>query len=247
MTFVIRGAGRIAVILSALIVLGLAMGPAAAAGTAQAGDQAAMHGHTPGFHFAANSSHPHTGAGFNLTANKTTGPLKKNATAGSVGSRSGGMGRAGNLTHEKKASGFAGNATMQQERLQKLVTGLQQKGVNVSALQTAIANNDTAAEKAWFVTYMQSHKGQVQNQTAVHKAPGFAGNATMQQERIQKLVTGLQQKGVDVSALQTAIANNDTAAEKAWFASYYQAHKEQITNTTRQQWHPGNATASRSA
>jgi len=178
MKFVIRGAARIAVVLSALIVLGLAIGPAAAAGTAQAGGQTAMHGHAPGFHFAANSSHPHTGAGSSLTANKTTGTIKKNATAGSA-ARFGGMGRAGNFTHEK--------------------------------------------------------------------APGVAGNATMQQERLQKLVSGLQQKGVDVSALQTAIADNDTAAEKAWFASYYRAHKDQVSNTTRQQGHPRNATASRSA
>jgi hypothetical protein len=179
MTFVIRGAGRIAVVLSALIILGLAIGPAAAAGTAQAGGETVQHGHAPGFRFAANSSHPHTGAGFNLTANKTQGPLKKNATAGSAGSRFGGMGRAGNVTHEK--------------------------------------------------------------------TPGFTANATMQQERLQKLVTGLRQKGVDVSTLQTAIANNDTAAEKAWFASYYPAHNGQAGNTTRQQWHPRNATASRSA
>jgi len=178
MTFVIRGAGRVAVILSALIVLGLAIGPAAAAGTAQAGNQTAVHGHAPGFHFAANSSHPHTGAGSSLTANKTTGTIKKNATAGSA-ARFGGMGRAGNVTHEK--------------------------------------------------------------------VPGFAGNATMQQERLLKLATGLQQKGVDVSALQTAIANNDTAAEKTWFASYYQTNKEQFGNTTRQQGHPWNATASKSA
>jgi len=180
MTFVIRGAAGIAVVLSALLVLGLGIGPAAAAGTAQAGNQTAMHGHTPGFHFAANSSHPHTGAGFNLTASKATGAIKKNATAGTPGSRFGGMDRAGNAT----------------------------------CLKTA---------------------------------PGFVGNATMQQERLQKLVTGLQQKGVDVSALQTAIANNDTAAENAWFSSNYQSNREQSGNTTRQQWHLRNATASRSA
>jgi len=178
MTFGIRRAAGIAVVLSALLVLGI--GPAAAAGTAQAGNQTAMHGHAPGFHFAANSSHLHTGAAFNLTANKAAGAIKKNATAGTPGSRFGGMDRAGNAT-------------------------------------------------------------------CLKKAPGFAGNATMQQERLQKLVTGLQQKGVDVSALQTAIANNDTAAEKAWFASYSQSSREQSGNTTRQQWHPRNATASRSA
>ena len=180
MTFVIRGAAGIAVVLSALLVLGLGIGPTAAAGTAQAGNQTAMHGHAPGFHFAANSSHLHTGTGFNLTASKATGAIKKNTTAGTPGSRFSGMGRDGNAT-------------------------------------------------------------------CLKKAPGFAGNATMQQERLQKQVTGLQQKGVDVSALQTAIANNDTAAEKAWFASYFQTHKEQFGNTTRPQWHPRNATASRSA
>jgi len=167
-------------VLCALVILGLGLGPAAAAGTAQAGNQTAMHGHAPGFHFVANSSHLHTGAGFNLTASKATGAIKKNVTAGTPGSRFGRMDRAGNAT-------------------------------------------------------------------CLKKAPGFVGNATIQQERLQKLVTGLQQKGVDVSALQTAIANNDTAAEKAGFTSYFTTNREQSGNTTRQQWHPRNATASRSA
>jgi hypothetical protein len=180
MTFVIRGAAGIAVVLSALLVLGLGIGPVAAAGTVQAGNQTAMHGHASGFHFAANNSHPYTGAGFNLTSSKAAGAITKNATAGTAGSRFGETGRAGNATCQKKA-------------------------------------------------------------------PGFAGNATMQQERLQKLVTGLQQKGVDVSAFQTAIANNDTAAEKTWFTSYYLTNREQSGNTTRPQWHLRNATASRSA
>ena len=234
MKFVIRGAARIAVVLSALIVLGLAIGPAAAAGTAQAGSQTAVHGHAPGFHFAANSSHPHTGAEFNLTANKAAGTVKKNMTAG-------------NATHVKKIQSFAPNATVQQERLQAFAAALEKKGVDVSALETAIKNNDTAAEKTWLTTYRESPTGQAGNQTHVQKSPGFTGNATMQQERLQKLVTGLQQKGVDVSVLQTAISNNDTAAEKAWFAAYLQTHKEQSGNTTRQQWHPWNATVSRAA
>lgn len=220
---IIPAAGRMALVLCVLAVIGLGIGTVSAAGTAQAGNLTAPYGHA-GHHFAANSSHQHTGAGFNLTS-----------------------GAAGNATHVKRAHGFAPNATTQQERLQVFATALQKKGVDVTALETAIQNNDTAAEKAWFASYMQTHTEQSGNQTHVKKARGFVLNATMQQERLQAFVAALQKQGIDVSALQTAIQSNDTAAEKTWLATYFETHKGQFNNTTRQQWHPWNATASKSA
>ncbi len=94
---------------------------------------------------------------------------------------------------------------------------------------------------------MEAHKGTSGNTTHTQNGQGFTVNATMQQERLQAFVTNLQKQGVDVSALQTAIQNNDTAAEKTWLTTYAEAHKGQSNNTTRQQWHPWNATASKSA
>jgi len=135
----IMAAGRMALVLCVLAVIGI--GTVSAAGTAHTGNLTALHGHI-GYHVAANSSHQHTGAGFNLTS-----------------------GAAGNATHVKRAHGFAPNATTQQERLQVFATALQKKGVDVSALETAIQNNDTAAEKTWLATYFEAHKGPFNNTT----------------------------------------------------------------------------------
>jgi len=139
---IIPAAGRMALVLCVLAVIGLGLGTVSAAGTAYAGNLTASHGHGFEYHFAANSSHQHTGAGFNLTA-----------------------GAAGNATHVKRTQGFAPNATTQQERLQAFVAALQKQGVDVSALQTAIQSNDTAAEKTWLATYFETHKGQFSNTT----------------------------------------------------------------------------------
>ena len=230
-------AGSLGVLLLVLAVLGLGISPvSAAAGTSSSGNSTALHGHGTGHHFAQNSTWQHTMQGTNITQFHTRGA---NVNASAAAFR--------NTTHEQKGSGFAPNATVQQERFQAFVTNLQKNGVDVSALQTAIQNNDTAAEKTWLTTYMASQKGQAGNATHVKTAGGFAPNATMQQERLQAFVTNLQKNGIDVSALQTAIQNNDTAAEKAWLTTYAESHKGQFNNTTRQQWHPWNATVSKSA
>jgi hypothetical protein len=230
-------AGSLGVLLLVVAVLGLGISTvSAAAGTSSSGDITTLHGHGAGHHFTQNSTWQHTMQGTNLTPFHTRGA---NVNTSAAAFR--------NTTHEQKGSGFAPNATVQQERLQALVTNLEKNGVDVSALQTAIQNNDTAAEKTWFTTYMVSHKGQAGNATYEQKGSGFAPNATMQQERLQALVTNLEKNGVDVSALQTAIQNNDTAAEKTWLTTYAESHKGQFNNTTRQQWRPWNATVSKSA
>ena len=142
-------AGSLGVLLLVLAVLGLGISPvSAAAGTSSSGNSTALHGHGTGHHFAQNSTWQHTMQGSNITQFHTRGA---NVNASAAAFR--------NTTHEQKGSGFAPNATMQQERLQAFVTNLQKNGVDVSALQTAIQNNDTAAEKTWLTTYMASHEG----------------------------------------------------------------------------------------
>ncbi len=148
-------AGSLGVLLLVLAVLGLGISPvSAAAGASSSGNSTALHGHGAGHHFAQNSTWQHTMQGTNLTQFHTRGA---NVNTSAAAFR--------NTTHEQKGLGFAPNATMQQERLQAFVTNLQKKGVDVSALQTAIQNNDTAAEKTWLTTYVESHKGQFNNTT----------------------------------------------------------------------------------
>ncbi len=88
----------------------------------------------------------------------------------------------------------------------KLLTLLKQQGVDVSGLETAIQNGDTAAITAW----LDAHRGpDHMNQTGNGACPDPG-----------KLLTFLKQQGVDVSGLETAIQNGDSAAIKAWFDAH---------------------------
>jgi hypothetical protein len=113
--------------------------------------------------------------------------------------------------------------------------------VNVSA--ASFWKNTTVAG-AWFAAHPGAKGG---NTTHEQKSPGFAVNATMQQAHLQSFIAQLQKQGVDVSTAQTALQNNDTAAANSWLKSYFETHKDALTNSTRQQGHPRNTTVSRSA
>ena len=88
------------------------------------------------------------------------------------------------------------------------------------------------------------------NVTAMHgngAGHHFAPNSTRQYTMTESLITRLQSQGVDVSAVQTAIQNNDTATVNAWLKSYFEAHPATSGNTTRPQWHSRNSTARQSS
>jgi len=87
--------------------------------------------------------------------------------------------------------------------------------VDVSDAKTAIANNDSAALKAWLDSYREAHP---RNQTAGDDRP-LKGD----------IITKLEEQGVDVSDAKTAIANNDTGALKAWLDSYRDSHPRNQT------------------
>jgi hypothetical protein len=230
-------AGSLGVLLLVLAVLGLGISTvSAAAGTSSSGTITTLHGHGPGHHFTSNSTRQHTFLGTNMT------------TAGAwSAAHPGAKGQSGNMTHEKNGQGFAINATMQQAHIQSFITGLQSKGVDVSAVQTALANNDTATVKSWITSYMEAHKGTFGNTTHTQKGQGFTVNATARQAHLQSFVTQLQNKGVDVSTVQTALANNDTATVKSWLTSYFASHPGAYTNSTRSQGHQWNKTATESS
>jgi hypothetical protein len=69
----------------------------------------------------------------------------------------------------------------------------------------------------------------------------------MQQAHLQSFITRLQQQRVDVSTVQAALQSNDTATVNSWLKSYFETHKDALTNSTRQPWHPRNTTVSRAA
>jgi hypothetical protein len=138
---------------------------------------------------------------------------------------------------------FAQNSTRQHTLQGSNITQFHSRGANVNASAAAFWKNTTAAG-AWFAAHPGAKGGNI---THEKNGQGFAVNATMQQAHLQSFIAELQKQGVDVSTVQTALQNNDTAAVNSWLKSYFETHKEALINSTRQQWHPRNTTVSRSA
>ena len=65
----------------------------------------------------------------------------------------------------------------------------QNKGVDVSTVQTALANNDMATVNSWVKSYMEAHKETFGNTTHMQKGHGFTVNATAQQAHLQSFIT----------------------------------------------------------
>ncbi|MGB8218854.1 MAG: hypothetical protein WCE46_00535 [Methanoregula sp.] len=230
-------AGSLGVLLLVLAVLGLGISTvSAAAGTSSSADITTLHGHGSGHHFTSNST-------------RQNAFLKTNTTAAGawLAAHPGAKGQFGNMTHEKNGPGFAINATAQQARLQSFITQLQNKGVDVSTIQTALTNNDMTTVNSWIKSYMEAHKGTFGNTTHTQRGHGFTVNATAQQAYLQSFITQIQNKGVDVSTVQTALANNDTATVKSWLTSYFASHPGVYTNSTRSQGHLWNRSATQSS
>ncbi len=127
------------------------------------------------------------------------------------------------------------------------ITKLQNQGVDVSTVQAAFQNNDTTAVNAWFKSYSESHQGSFGNFTHVERGTGFKVNATAQQVHLKSFISKLQSQGVDVSSVQTALQHNDTATVTSWLKSFFEAHPNTMTNSTRPHWHQWNSTASKSS
>jgi DNA-binding transcriptional MerR regulator len=142
---------------------------------------------------------------------------------------------------------FAFNSTRRATMTSSFITRLQNQGVDVSTIQTALQNNDTATVNSWLKSYFESHKGSFGNTTHTRRGYGFAINKTVRQAHLQSFITNLQNKGVDVSTVQTALQNNDTASVNLWLKSYFASHPAIMNNTTRSRWHQRNTTATQSS
>ena len=125
------------------------------------------------------------------------------------------------------------NATFQQQ----LITRYEQQGINVTTLQTAFQNNDTAAAKSWLAAHRPSRP-------IANKGPskGFdVTNTTVQQE----ILVRFDKQGADTTALAAAFQSGNTTAVKSWLHAHRPAapgftrgivgKTSDLTNTTIQQ------------
>ena len=102
---------------------------------------------------------------------------------------------------------------------QQILTRLEKQGVDVTELKTALQNGNTDAAKTWLENYFETHRMEMGKGIG---RPGFDLTNTTEQ---QQILSRLEQQGVDVSELKTALQNGNTAAAKTWLDTYMQSHK----------------------
>ena len=72
---------------------------------------------------------------------------------------------------------------------ESLITRLQSQGVDISAVQTAIQNNDTATVNAWLTSFFESAPGDLWQYHPHARGTGFTVNATARQAHLQSFIT----------------------------------------------------------
>ena len=126
------------------------------------------------------------------------------------------------------------NATIQQQ----IITRYEQQGVDVTALQTAFQNGDTAAAKSWLEAHRPARTQFANN----GPAKGFdITNTTVQQQILARYA----KQGVDTSALAAAFQSGNVTDIKSWMSAHRPAapafakgslgKTPDYTNTTVQQ------------
>jgi hypothetical protein len=126
------------------------------------------------------------------------------------------------------------NTTVQQQ----LITRYEQQGVDVTALQTAFRNGDTAAAKSW----LEAHRPAQTRFANRGPAKGFdITNTTIQQQILARYA----KQGVDTSGLAAAFQSGNVTDVKSWmeahrpaapgFAKGSPGKTPDVTNATVQQ------------
>ena len=127
------------------------------------------------------------------------------------------------------------NATMQTERLQPLITRLGQQGVDISQVQTDLITGNSDAVEAWFSTYFRTHPVSPIHLTEA----GSAMNVTLRTERLQSLISGLAQQGVDTAQVQADLTAKNMTAVVQWVKEYHHDHPGSAVNAPGVSGGPG--------
>lgn len=91
-----------------------------------------------------------------------------------------------------------------QFRPEKMIERLEQQGVDVSEVKTALQNDDTQAVKAWLQSYREAHEG-----VMVKGAGKGPMTDQVNGKRMLGILDNLTAQGYDVSAIQTAVESGD--------------------------------------
>lgn len=95
---------------------------------------------------------------------------------------------------------------MNEERMQQMITKMQENGVDTTALETALENGDREAVRA----FLQ------ENRPADAPERGEGQVPAMNEERMQQMIRKMQENGVDTTELETALETGDREAVRAF-------------------------------
>jgi Zn-dependent M32 family carboxypeptidase len=101
---------------------------------------------------------------------------------------------------------------------EKIIARLEEEGVDVSEVRTLLQNGDTEAVRAW----LKAHKPEIPAGSA--RSPPDLSDATRQ----ERIITRLEQQGVDVTEVKSGLQNGDTTAVKAWLENYVHSHEGEM-------------------
>jgi hypothetical protein len=103
-----------------------------------------------------------------------------------------------------------------------LINSLEEQGVDITEVKTLLQNGDTDAVKAWLENYFQSNKPTMPDGSA--RSPPDLTDPTRQ----EKIITRLEEKGVDVTEAEAELESGDTSAVKVWLDNYFHAHEGEM-------------------
>jgi hypothetical protein len=101
---------------------------------------------------------------------------------------------------------------------ESIISSLEQQGVDVTEVKTALQDGDTEAVQAW----LEAHRPE-RPEGACRSPPDLTDPV---QE--QKIIDRLEEQGVDVSEVETDLENGDTTAVQAWLESYLHSHEGEM-------------------
>jgi len=104
---------------------------------------------------------------------------------------------------------------------QKLIERLEQQGVDVTGVKTALQNGDTTAVKEWLQSYRQANQGEMVKGTGKGPMTGVAKG-----ERMLRMLDNLAAQGNDVSAIRAAVTSGSYETAHTLMQEFRTAHPD---------------------
>jgi hypothetical protein len=104
---------------------------------------------------------------------------------------------------------------------QKMIERLEQQGVDISGVKTALQQGDTHAAKEWMQSYREAHQGEMVKGTGKGPMTGVAKG-----ERMLLMLDNLSAQGNDISAIRAAVTSGSYETAHILMQEFRTAHPD---------------------